>query len=70
MKPNLYETRTSPMVDNYDGGTDETEAEQGAVNGAMAPGEQDLVRLGKEMKAMKTNTELKQEGLIPDPIQN
>jgi hypothetical protein len=40
------------------------------VNGIMVQDEQDLVRLGKEMKAMKTNTELEQEGMIPDPIQN
>lgn len=40
------------------------------VNGVMVQDEQDLVRLGKEMKAMKTNTELEQEGMIPDPIQN
>lgn len=47
------------------------ETEPGAaVNGGMAPEEHDLVRLGKEMKAMKTNSELEQEGLVPDPIQN
>jgi len=40
------------------------------LNGVMAQDEQDLIRLGKEMKAMKTNTELEQEGMIPDPIQN
>ncbi|GAA3409880.1 hypothetical protein ACFFNY_31205 [Paenibacillus hodogayensis] len=48
----------------------EEEDGQSAVNGVMAPEEQDLIRLGKEMKAMKTNSELEQEGLIPDPIQN
>lgn len=42
----------------------------GTVNGIMAADEDDLVRLGKEMKAMKTNTELGQEGMIPDPIQH
>ncbi|MEF3305193.1 hypothetical protein [Paenibacillus sp. GYB003] len=42
----------------------------GAVNGVMAQDEHDLVRLGKEMKAMKTNSELEQEGMVPDPIQS
>lgn len=40
-----------------------------AQNGSMVQDEQDMKRLGNEMKAMKTNTQLQEEGLIPDPIQ-
>ncbi|MVP01983.1 hypothetical protein [Paenibacillus lutrae] len=42
---------------------------QTANNGYMATHARDLKRLGNEMKKMKTNSELKQTGLIPDPIQ-
>jgi hypothetical protein len=35
----------------------------------MAPNEQEIKKLGNEMKNMKTNTELMDEGIIPDPIQ-
>jgi hypothetical protein len=49
---------------------EEEEEESRPLNGVMAPEEADLVRLGKEMKMMKTNSELEREGLIPDPIQN
>ena len=60
---------------NAASGTGQTDLEadpalQATLNGVMAQDEQDLIRLGKEMKAMKTNTELEQEGMIPDPIQN
>ncbi|TMV45155.1 hypothetical protein FE783_30320 [Paenibacillus mesophilus] len=48
----------------------DNDSQSDTVNGIMVQDEQDLVRLGKEMKAMKTNTELEQEGMIPDPIQN
>ncbi|MBV6717014.1 hypothetical protein [Paenibacillus chitinolyticus] len=40
-----------------------------ASNGYMATDSYDIRRLGNEMKKMKTNSELKQNGLIPDPIQ-
>ena len=38
-------------------------------NGVMATSEEELSRLGKEMKHMKTNSELLEEGLVPDPAQ-
>lgn len=54
-----------------DGGETAGESlEAGAVNGVMVQDEQDLVRLGKEMKAMKTNTELERDGMVPDPMQS
>ncbi|MDF2722465.1 MAG: hypothetical protein K0Q59_2140 [Paenibacillus sp.] len=42
---------------------------ESATNGSMAPNEQEIKKLGNEMKNMKTNTELMDEGIIPDPIQ-
>lgn len=48
----------------------ESSAQLATVNGIMAQDEHDLIRLGKEMKAMKTNSELEQDGMIPDPIQH
>ncbi|SFT02695.1 hypothetical protein [Paenibacillus sp. BC26] len=40
-----------------------------AKNGSMVQDYQDMKRLGYDMKHMKTNSELQDEGLIPDPIQ-
>jgi gas vesicle protein len=37
---------------------------------SMAQNEQEMVRLGKEMKHMDTNSQVKDKGMIPDPIQN
>lgn len=68
-----YEPRTADRwrTGEYEDANDPDDSSQpDKVNGTMVQGEQDLVRLGKEMKAMKTNTELEQEGMIPDPIQN
>lgn len=38
-------------------------------NGQMAPNEEDIKQLGKEMDQMQTNKELKEIGLDSDPIQ-
>ncbi|MFC5652845.1 hypothetical protein ACFPYJ_27830 [Paenibacillus solisilvae] len=40
-----------------------------AQNGSMVQDEQDMKRLGNDMKGMKTNSQLQEEGLVPDPIQ-
>jgi hypothetical protein len=40
------------------------------VNGSMAPDMDEMKQLGKDMNDMKTNQTLKQEGLVPDPIQD
>jgi len=40
-----------------------------AHNGSMVQDEQDMRRLGNDMKNMKTNSQLQEEGLVPDPIQ-
>ncbi|GGF95636.1 hypothetical protein [Paenibacillus abyssi] len=40
-----------------------------ANNGSMVQDEQDMKRLGKDMESMKTNQQLQQDGLVPDPIQ-
>ncbi|MFD0589083.1 YtxH domain-containing protein [Paenibacillus sp. GCM10027627] len=48
---------------------------QAAVEGikadvnSMAPTEQDMVKLGKEMEAMPTAPEVKGKGQVPDPAQ-
>ncbi|MEK8128398.1 hypothetical protein WMW72_10830 [Paenibacillus filicis] len=39
------------------------------VNGSMAPNLEEVRRLGKDMKKVKTETELKEKGLTSDPIQ-
>lgn len=40
-----------------------------ATNGSMAQDLDEMKRLGSEMKHMKTNSELMEKNLIPDPIQ-
>jgi hypothetical protein len=40
------------------------------MNGSMAPDLNEIKRLGKDMKGMKTEKELKEEGLVSDPIQS
>jgi len=42
---------------------------ENAHNGSMVQDEQDMKRLGNDMKGMKTNSQLEEEGLVPDPIQ-
>ncbi|SDC54573.1 hypothetical protein SAMN02799630_00047 [Paenibacillus sp. UNCCL117] len=39
------------------------------INGSMAPDLEEVKRLGEDMKEVKTEGELAQEGLVPDPIQ-
>lgn len=38
-------------------------------NGSMAPDETEMKKLGNQMKNMKTNTELMDQDMIPDPVQ-
>lgn len=40
------------------------------MNGSMAPDLEEVKRLGKDMEEVKTEGQLKEEGLLPDPIQN
>ncbi|MDQ0112097.1 hypothetical protein [Paenibacillus harenae] len=40
-----------------------------AAMNSMAPNEREIIRLGMDMKHMKTNSEIMEEGLVPDPIQ-
>jgi hypothetical protein len=35
----------------------------------MVQDEQDMRRLGNDMKGMKTNSQLLEDGLVPDPVQ-
>jgi gas vesicle protein len=37
---------------------------------SMAQNEDEMAKLGQEMKYMKTNTQVKESGMVPDPIQN
>ncbi|MBO9607910.1 MAG: hypothetical protein J7639_18255 [Paenibacillaceae bacterium] len=39
------------------------------LNGSMAQDEQEMRQLGKEMGNMKTNAEVKADGMVPDPMQ-
>ncbi|MCD1261216.1 hypothetical protein B5M42_020665 [Paenibacillus athensensis] len=52
-------SRTDPAV----------ESAAHATNGSMAPNMDEMKKLGNEMKQMKTNSELLEENMIPDPIQ-
>ncbi|MCA0756026.1 hypothetical protein KP806_13295 [Paenibacillus sp. N4] len=36
---------------------------------SMAPTEQDIVKLGKDMERMETNSEIARSGMVPDPKQ-
>ncbi|UUZ81952.1 hypothetical protein LJK88_46785 [Paenibacillus sp. P26] len=40
------------------------------MNGSMAPDMAEIKRLGKDMQGMKTEEELKDKGLVTDPIQH
>ncbi len=40
-----------------------------ADNGSMVQDFADAQRLGEDMRRVKTNDELRKEGLVPDPIQ-
>ncbi|QGQ98281.1 YtxH domain-containing protein [Paenibacillus psychroresistens] len=37
---------------------------------SMAQNETEMAKLGREMKHMQTNTQVKDSGMVPDPIQN
>jgi gas vesicle protein len=37
---------------------------------SMAQNELEMAKLGEEMKHMKTNSQVKDSGMVPDPIQN
>lgn len=37
---------------------------------SMAQNEKEMAKLGQEMKHMQTNTQVKDSGMVPDPIQN
>jgi hypothetical protein len=39
------------------------------MNGSMAPNMDEIKQLGKDMESMKTGQELKDEGLVSDPVQ-
>jgi len=41
-----------------------------AENGVMTQNMEDVQRLGRDMEQMRTNAELEEEGLVPDPIQD
>jgi hypothetical protein len=43
--------------------------ENADLNGRMAPNNREIKRLGREMEHMKTNSQITDEGRIPDPIQ-
>jgi hypothetical protein len=45
------------------------EKELSETTNSMAPTEAEIVKLGKEMEQMKTNSELADTGLVPDPKQ-
>jgi hypothetical protein len=40
------------------------------MNGSMAPNMDEMKQLGKDMEGMKTDQDLKDEGLVSDPIQD
>ncbi|MGN7455276.1 hypothetical protein ACTHPH_10745 [Paenibacillus pasadenensis] len=40
-----------------------------AENGSMVQDVDDMKRLGNDMERVRTNAELEQDGLVPDPVQ-
>ena len=36
---------------------------------SMAPTEEEMIKLGEDMERMKTNAEVIENGMIPDPVQ-
>lgn len=44
-------------------------AEPETITNSMAPTEEEMVKLGEDMKQMKTNAEIIENGMIPDPAQ-
>ncbi|QJC50150.1 hypothetical protein HGI30_18640 [Paenibacillus albicereus] len=40
-----------------------------AENGSMVQDVEDMKRLGNDMERVRTNAELEEEGLVPDPVQ-
>ncbi|WP_217595405.1 hypothetical protein [Cohnella sp. GbtcB17] len=55
--------------DSRPSGPIETRSVDEAMNGSMVQDFDDLKRLGRDMERVKTGSELSEEGLVSDPIQ-
>ncbi|MDG0810852.1 hypothetical protein [Cohnella rhizosphaerae] len=55
--------------DSKPSGPIETRSLDEAMNGSMVQDFDDLKRLGRDMERVKTGSELSEEGLVSDPIQ-
>ncbi|MDG0791994.1 hypothetical protein OMP38_14850 [Cohnella ginsengisoli] len=55
--------------DSRPSGPIETRSVEEAMNGSMVQDFDDLKRLGRDMERVKTGSELSEEGLVSDPIQ-
>ncbi|MDI4647578.1 hypothetical protein [Cohnella hashimotonis] len=58
-----------PDEDSRPSGPIETRPVEEAMNGSMVQDFDDLKRLGRDMERVKTGSELSEEGLVSDPIQ-
>lgn len=58
-----------PDEDSRPSGPIETRSVEEAMNGSMVQDFDDLKRLGRDMERVKTGSELSEEGLVSDPIQ-
>ncbi|MFC3800333.1 hypothetical protein [Cohnella sp. GCM10012308] len=58
-----------PEEDSEPSGPIETRPVEEAMNGSMVQDFDDLKRLGRDMERVKTGSELSEEGLVSDPIQ-
>lgn len=61
--------KTVAEHEQSDATAEEAEQNRDKMNG-MAPNLDEVKQLGKDMDGMKTNQTLKEEGLVPDPVQN
>ncbi|CAI6080412.1 hypothetical protein [Cohnella sp. JJ-181] len=58
-----------PDADSKPSGPIPTRQVEDAMNGSMVQDFEDLKRLGRDMERVKTGSELSDEGLVSDPIQ-
>lgn len=68
---NLYENEVLETVVTHEhvDGKKTLDANSEEVINGMAPNWEEMKQLGKDMQEMKTETQLKEQGLVSDPAQ-
>jgi gas vesicle protein len=65
-----FRKKISDLFHNNNQSTGTASAIVNQTINSMAQNEHEMAKLGEEMKHMKTNTQVKDSGMVPDPIQN